>query len=102
MAESAKNVGIRNSYTLLAFARAHGKMQVGPFVNSETGEKFSSCIFTNEDDDSKVFVGFSSKLGELTPAQIKAQKDKLQVVELESGKYYLCKKGDGNWEDVDL
>lgn len=102
MAENAKKVGIRNSYTLLAFARAHGKMKVGPCVNSKTGEKFPSCIFINEDDDSKVFVGFSSNLGELTPAEIKAQKDKLQVVELESGNYYLCKKGEGNWEDVDL
>jgi hypothetical protein len=46
MASEAKMIGIRNSWSLLAFAKAHGKMQVGNFVNAETGETFKSCIFT--------------------------------------------------------
>ncbi len=85
----------------MSFARAHGKMQVGHFTNSDTGDKFASCIFTDADDN-RVFVGFSSKMGELTPKEIAAQKDDLQVVELESGNFSLCKKGANNWEDVDL
>lgn len=101
MADAAINVGIKNSWSLLAFARMKGKMQVGNFANKETGETFKSCIFTDTEGN-RCFVAFSSKMGELTPAQIAAQKDKLQVVELESGNYSLCRQGDNAWEDVEL
>lgn len=90
---------IINSCTLLAFASNHGKMQVGQF--EKDGESFSSCIFTNPAGE-KTFVGFSSKLGELTPREIAAQKDHLQVVQLSSGNYYLCREGQNSWQDVDL
>ena len=96
------NVGIRNSYSLLAFAKSHGKMQVGKFVNKETGEEFSSCIFTNPEDQSRCFVSFSQNLGELSAREIADRKDSLQVVELESGNFKLCNVGANNWQDVDL
>ena len=102
MANTAQNVGIKNSWSLLAFAKSHGKMQVGDFVNKETGESFKSCIFTNPEDNSRCFVAFSSKMGELSPREIAEQKDSLQVVELESGNYSLCKQGANAWEDVEL
>lgn len=101
MAGQAVNVGIVNSWSLVSFARAHGKMQIGKFANKETGEEFSSCIFTDADQN-RVFVSFSSNLGEKTPSEIIAMKDELQVVELESGNYSLCKQGQNNWQDVDL
>ena len=93
MANTAQNVGIKNSWSLLAFAKTHGKMQVGEFVNKETGDAFKSCIFTNPEDNSRCFVAFSSKMGEMTPSQIAAEKDSLQVVELETGNFSLCKQG---------
>lgn len=103
MANEAKMVGIKNSWSLLAFAKSHGKMQVGEFANKETGEVFKSCIFTDPTNQAnKTFVAFSSKMGELTPAQIAAEKDNLQVVELESGNFSLCKQGANAWEDVEL
>lgn len=95
--------GIKNSWSLVAFARSHGKMQVGEFVNKESGELFKSCIFTDPNDaSSRCFVAFSSKLGELTPKEIADKKDELQVVELESGHYSLCMQGANSWENVDL
>lgn len=94
--------GIKNSWSLITFAKSHGKMQVGEFVNKETGETFKSCIFTNPSDDTRTFVAFSSNLGVLSPREIASQKDDLQVVELESGNYSLCKAGSNAWEDVDL
>lgn len=94
--------GIKNSWSLITFAKSHGKMQVGEFVNKETGETFKSCIFTNPSDDTRTFVAFSSNLGVLSPREIASQKDELQVVELESGNYSLCKAGNNAWEDVDL
>ena len=95
--------GIKNSWSHIAFARMKGKMQVGEFANGDTGEIFKSCIFTDPNDASnRCFVAFSSKLGVLTPQEIAAQKDALQVVELESGNYSLCKQGANSWEDVEL
>ena len=98
---ATSNIGIKNSWPLISFAKAHGRMKVAPFVNKETGECFKSCAFL----DSKggiTLVAFSSKLGELTPKEIAEQKDDLQVVQLESGTYKLCKAGHDTWEDVDL
>lgn len=91
--------GIKASWSLIAFARTHGKMSIAPLVNHDTGEAFKSCAFTN--GDNVTFVNFSSKLGELTAQEIVAQKDDLQVVQLESGTYKLCKSG-STWEEVDL
>ena len=101
MANTAQNVGIKNSWSLLSFARAHGRMKVAPFVNKETGEAFKSCAFVDP-EGATTLVAFSSNLGELTPQQIAAQKNNLQVVELESGTFKLCKQGASSWEDVDL
>lgn len=101
----AQSKTIKNSWSLLSFAKEFGpKMQVGEFVNSESGETFKSCIFTK--DDTRTFVAFSSKLGVLSPRQIAAQKDDLQVVlcETKDGEdmYSLCHQGQDSWEDVDL
>ena len=101
MANSAQNVGIKNSWSLLSFARAHGKMKVAPFVNKETGEAFKSCAFVDS-NNAITLVAFSSNLGELTPREIANRKDNLQVVELESGTFKLCKQGASSWDDVDL
>ena len=92
-------MAIQNSWSLKDFRAEKGKMRIGDFVNKTTGEVFKSCIFGETDF---TFVAFSSKLGELTPAQIKAQVDSLQVVQLESGNYSLCKVGENQWEDVDI
>ena len=101
MATTATTVGIKNSWSLISFARIHGRMKVAPFVNKETGECFKSCAFLSSDRE-VTLVAFSSKLGELTPKQIATQKNDLQVVQLESGSYKLCKVGHDTWEDVDL
>ena len=95
------NIGIKNSWSLISFAKSHGRMKVAPFVNKETGECFKSCAFLSS-TGKITLVAFSSNLGELTPAQIAAQKNDLQVVELKSGSFKLCKVGKDSWEDVDL
>ena len=101
METTATTVGIKNSWSLISFARTHGRMKVAPFVNKETGECFKSCAFLGSDGEITL-VAFSSKLGELTPKQIAEQKDDLQVVQLESGSFKLCKTGHDTWKDVDL
>ena len=98
---ATSNIGIKNSWSLISFAKSHGRMKVAPFVNKETGEAFKSCAFLSSDGE-VTLVAFSRNLGELTPKQIAEQKDDLQVVQLESGSYKLCKTGHDTWEDVDL
>lgn len=94
--------GIKDSWSLIEFAKSHGKMQIGEFVNQESGEIFKSCIFTNPNDKTRTFVAFSSKLGALTPKEIEERKDELQVVELDSGTFSLCNAGSNAWQDVNL
>lgn len=109
----AENSRIVNSWSLMAFAQSHGRMKVtAPMthVNSQTGEEFtaSSCAFvhpTEKDEQGRAsvcFVGFSRNLGELSPAEIAARKDTLQVVELDNGHYTLCEAGEPAWKEVDL
>ena len=95
-------VGINNSWPLLTFAKKFKQMKVtNELTNSNTGETFTSCAFIAE-DGAVTLVGFSSNLGQLTAKQIAAQKEDLQVVQLASGNYKLCRKGVDNWETVDL
>lgn len=105
MANEAKLVGIKNSWSFMAFARMMGKPKYAKdMTNRETGEKFTSIAFMNPDDPTQVrcFANFSSNLGVLSKEELAAQKDNLQVVELESGTYKICKQGENNWEDIDL
>ena len=92
---------IKNSWSLISFARQFGKLSVGPCTNHETGEIFKACAFTKS-DGTRTFVSFSSKLGELTPMEIAERQHNLQVVELESGNYKLCAQGESSWQDVEL
>lgn len=110
MAQESQNVGIKNSWSLLDFARSHGKMKVtNEMTNTKTGELFKSCAFVSP-SGAVTLVGFSTKLGTINPKadpkviskQIADQKDSLQVVELESGNFKLCKAGADSWEGVDL
>lgn len=109
MSEQTNNTNnIVDSWSLMAFARSHGRMKVVPCTvkNDEErrGEKYMSCAFINPNDSTDVtWVGFSRNLGELTPAQIAERKDELQVVKLGSGSFSLCKIGAlTNAQEVDL
>lgn len=94
------NSSILQSWSLLEFAKNYVKMQVGNFVNSNTGEEFKSCMFLKE-NGSYDYVRFHSQLGELTPAEISERKKKLKVGLTELGKYVLYDHID-DWENVNL
>lgn len=94
------NSSILQSWSLLEFAKNYVKMKVGTFVNSNTGEKFKSCMFLKK-DGTYDYVGFHSQLGELTPAEISKRKKELKVGLTESEKYVLYDHID-DWEIVDL
>ena len=94
------NSSILQSWPLLEFAKNYVKMQVGDFVNSNTGKEFKSCMFLRE-DGSYDYIGFHSQLGVLTPAEISKRKNELKVGLTQSGKYVLYDHID-DWENVDL
>lgn len=94
------NTSILQSWSLLEFAKNYVKMQVGNFVNSNTGEEFKSGMFVKE-DGSYDYVGFHSQLGTLTPAEISERKKELKVGLTELGKYVLYDHIE-DWENVDL
>ena len=77
-------------WPLLTFARMKGKMQVGWFVNKETGDFFRACLFT-DNFGNRCFAFFSPKLGELSPEQIVAQKNSLYIIKDNSGRFVLCR-----------
>ena len=99
---------ITNRTSLIMFAKTYGSLSMGTCTNRTTKEEFKKLCFTHptaKNDEGKplqTYVGFSSKLGELTGAEIVAQKDNLQVVTLSSGSHILCKAGEGAWESIDL
>lgn len=97
----AQSSSIKNSWSLISFARQFGKMAVGECVNHDTAEVYKACTFTKA-DGTRTFVSFSSNLGELTPRKIAERQYSLQVVELESGNYKLCNQGESSWQEVDL
>lgn len=94
------NSSILQSWSLLEFAKNYIKMQVGTFVNSNTGEEFKSCMFIKK-DGTYDYVGFHSQLGVLSPAEISKRKRELKVGLTQSGKYVLYDHID-DWEIVDL
>lgn len=118
MANAANNQpGIKNSWSFMAFAQTHGQpklTQPRTFVNSQTGEEFTSRSVAFEHptemetmpDGSQrhkvCFVGFSRNLGEMSASEIAARKDELNVVEYENGNFGLCQRGSASWEDINI
>lgn len=111
MANKSVNKGIKDHWSLVEFAKAHGKMSVSnTLTNSETGDDFKTCGFVHPETNKITLVSFSSKLKYNLKAdnkelakQIAKDKDELQVVELESGSFKLCRQGNfDSWEEVDL
>lgn len=93
-------MAIENSWSIEEFKNLKGNnVRRKEFMNGETGETFESLCFFSPSGE-LTLVGFSSKLGELTDAQIRKQKDELQIVRLDSGSYKLCKRGelDDTWK----
>lgn len=117
MANNSTMPGIKNSWSLISFAKAHGKPQLATFKKG-TPDEFKGLAFTDPSDSNNIcFVSFSSNLGEKTAKEIVDMKDQLQVVELnvsaedaakrvEAGRqaesYCLCMVGQNAWEEIDL
>ena len=97
---------ILDRWTLIQFKNIYGKMQTG-VAKDKDGQEFRTCSFTNPETGKRTYVGFSTSLGVLTAQQIAAQKNDLQVIEIQvegqsKPSYRLCKQGASTWDDVEL
>ncbi len=79
---------IIQSWPLLDFYHAHGRMSVISCVNESDGSKYKSCKFCDSNDNI-LFVSFSKTLGELTAKEIAARKKELLIV-LTEQELVLC------------
>lgn len=86
---------VNKIWTFMDFARKMGQPKRAILTNSETGKEFAALMFptpqTLGDGTTRDYtmVAFSSELGELSAKEIRARKDELCIVQLESGNYYL-------------
>lgn len=111
--EQRQSQGIKDSWSLKEFARAHGKMSVCTVKATKgpnAGQDFRTCRFAGKEATATTpavgmaFCAFSEKLGVKSASEIAAMADELQVVQLqESGNFMLCKAGTFRDEEaVDL
>lgn len=90
------------NWSLVDFTKKYGpKVALGTCTNKTTGEQYKACSFTQE-DGTRTYVSFFSKLGELTASEILERKEDLKVGITKEGKYYLHNGNVKAWEDVDL
>lgn len=94
-----------NSWSFVEFSHKYTKLKYAKNLVNKAGEKFTSLVAIDAAGN-YTFINFSSKLGVLTPAELKEKKDNLQVV-LNTGArgqevYTLCNKGANTWEDIDI
>lgn len=93
------NKTIVNDWSLLEFIRAKGIPMLGEFTNKDTGETFTSLMFPTPCNSGKnTPVSFSQNLNiAKTLESVFQNRHELQVVELDSGSFILCKQGEGGW-----
>lgn len=82
---------VLRGWSLLSFARIHGRMQVGFFVDKKTGNLSRKCLFINK-EGIQTYVSFGLYLENITVDEIVASKNNLFVVQMESDRYLLHKK----------
>lgn len=111
---------ITNRQSFRSFYKSYRPMKRANFLKKSSGEQFVKLVFPDfsvlketqeivatsavpkDKESSYLMVGFSSNLGELSNAELQKQLDALQVCQLESGSFKLCKQGEGDWETVEL
>lgn len=75
--------------------------EIRTFINSNTEKPFKSCII-NTKDKSRLYLNFSSSLGELTLSEITKRKEELKVGLTPCGNYKLYDDSIPEWETIDF
>lgn len=98
--------GIKNSYSLLAWTRGYtAKLVPAHKAVDKNGKEFDapqSIALINEDGSVNTFAAFSSSLEAMSAAELVARAKDLNVVELESGTFKVCRPGEGSWQTLNF
>lgn len=96
--------GIKNSYSLLAWCKGYqAKLVPAHTAINADGKEFDapqSIALIDDDGAVHAFAAFSSNLEAMSAAEVMAQAKNLNVVELESGTYKVCRPGEGSWQTL--
>lgn len=96
--------GIKNSYSLLAWCKGYqAKLVPAHVAINKDGKEFEapqSIALIDDDDKVHAFAAFSSNLEAMSAAELMAAAKDLNVVELESGTFKVCRPGEGSWQTL--
>lgn len=86
-------VTIKQSWTLLAFAKTNGLPKFKEYINKDTGESFSALNFPDA-PEGKIFCHFGNSTEGMTMRDIVQEASELRVGLNSNGKYTLYKEAD--------
>lgn len=89
------------TWSLVDFAKKHGKMQLGKFPAFNNRESFLMCRFV-DCNNKYVYASVSSQMQGITVDEIREGKDRIRVGQLPNGKYVLYDFRFKSWEEVAL
>lgn len=97
-------VGIKNSMSFLAWVNGQtAKLVPAHKAVGKDGIEFDapqSVALVDNSGDVIAFAAFSSNLEAMSAKELVAEAKNLNVVELESGTYKICRPGEGSWETL--
>lgn len=98
------NQGIKNSTSLLAWTRGYtAKLVPAHTAVDKDGKEFEapqSIALIDDDGSVARFAAFSSNLEAMDAATLCKEAKNLNVVELESGTFKVCRPGEGSWQTL--
>jgi hypothetical protein len=105
--KTMSTTGIKNSYSLLAWTRGYTvKLVPAHKAVDRNGKEFdapqSIALINDEDGSVNAFAAFSSSLEAMSAAELVAQAKDLNVVELNSGTFKVCRPGEGSWKTLNF
>ena len=99
--DMAKADAFVRTWSLVDFAKKHGKMQICKSPDKNNRESYLKCRFVDGNKNS-TYVSVSSKMQNITAEEIVRDKERIRVGQLPNGKYVLYDFRWKDWEDVEL
>lgn len=89
------------TWSLVDFARKHGKMQICKSPDKNNRESYLKCRFV-DNKGNNTYITVSSRMQTITKEEITTDQDRIRVGQLSNGKYVLYDFRWKDWEDVEL
>lgn len=90
---------IINSWSLVSFCQVNGNPKFATLKNKQSGNQFQALMF-NEGEKMVTFSNNMCQNGEDSFTYVMDNVQKLNVIQLESGSYKLCQRGNSAWKEM--